>query len=182
MGRIEAEEITHPSGGHVGGKARIYGSPLYPSPPMADVPTYPRRGLHGRPLPPLMKSKQVVVVVFSGLRIYKLVEWEVGGEGEAEGREKERRGKQSLKKKRKSFSLLTLRISLMASCAMLASDILFKSSIFVISFFLYFAIRPIFLGTYFPSPSLNSEQGGISQDERQGGRKDPEEKLLWVNS
>lgn len=149
MGRIEAEEITHPSGGHVGGKARIYGSPLYPSPPMADVPTYPRRGLHGRPLPPLMKSKQVVVVVFSGLRIYKLVEWEVGG-GEAEGREKERRGKQSLKKKRKSFSLLTLRISLMASCAMLASDILFKSSIFVISFFCTLPLDLFFSGPTFP--------------------------------
>lgn len=101
MGRIEAEEITHPSGGHVGGKARIYGSPLYPSPPMADVPTYPRRGLHGRPLPPLMKSKQVVVVVFSGLRIYKLVEWEVGGEGGGRGERKGEKRKAIIKKEKK---------------------------------------------------------------------------------
>lgn len=102
MGRIEAEEITHPSGGHVGGKARIYGSPLYPSPPMADVPTYPRRGLHGRPLPPLMKSKQVVVVVFSGLRIYKLVEWEVGGRGGGgRGERKGEKRKAIIKKEKK---------------------------------------------------------------------------------
>lgn len=80
-------------------------------------------------------------------------------EGRGGGRKgKKRKAKKKKKKVRKSFTLSTLRISLMAAWAMLVVDF-FLRSIFVFILFTL-PLNLLFLRTYFPSPSLNSKQGG----------------------
>lgn len=101
----------------------------------------------------------------------------MGGLGEVVegrgGREKGRREKQKKKKKvRKSFTLSTLRISLMAAWAMLVVDF-FPFYFCIYSFF--FAIKPSFSENLFSLPIAELQtRGEITQDERQGGRKGQE--------
>lgn len=98
--------------------------------------------------------------------------FEGGCRGEG-GREKGRREKQKKKKKvRKSFTLSTLRISLMAAWAMLVVDF-FPFYFCIYSFF--FAIKPSFSENLFSLPIAELQtRGEITQDERQGGRKGQE--------